>query len=193
MLALYMAPGSSSMAVHIALNEVETPFEARVVSFWRNETRSPEFLAVNPEGRVPALLVDGRVLTEVTAILYYLARAFPQAGLMPWGDPLAEAQVVSWMSFLASAVHPSRRAGVDQAQAAWALAERRLGEAQWTAGRYSIADIHLFRLFWRFFNSLAPGSGAFPNLHRHYQAMMARPAVRRTLDAEAAIGFELPA
>ena len=60
-------------------------------------------------------------------------------------------------------------------------------------GTYSIADIHLFRLFWRFFNSLHPAPGEFPNLDAHYQRMMARPAVRKTCEIEASIGYELPA
>jgi len=65
MLTLYFAPGASSMAPHIALNEVGAPFEAVPVSFHNNETRSADFLAVNPEGKVPTLLIDGRPLTEV--------------------------------------------------------------------------------------------------------------------------------
>jgi glutathione S-transferase len=181
------------MAPHIALHETGAAFESRPVSFARGDNRTPGFLALNPEGRVPVLEIDGAPLTEVAAILYYLARAFPQARLAPWGDAVAEARVISWMSFIAASVHPARRAGLDQAQHIWAMADSRLGAAEWAAGAYSVADIHLFRLFWRFLNSLRPAPGAFPNLMRHYGAMMARDAVRRTLEAEAAIGYELPA
>src|SRR5579862_2190421 len=101
MLTLYFAPGSSSMAPHIALHEIGAPFESRPLSFHKNETHQPAFLAINPEGKVPALLIDGRPLTEVAAILFFLARRFPEAALLPQGDPEAEAQVVSWMSFIA--------------------------------------------------------------------------------------------
>src|ERR1700727_4115241 len=86
-LTLYFAPGASSMAPHIALNEIGAPFEAVPMSFHQNDTRSADFLAVNPEGKVPTLLIDGRALTEVAGILYYLARRYPDAGLMPQGDP----------------------------------------------------------------------------------------------------------
>ena len=192
MLTLYFSPGASSMAPHIALHEIGAPFEARPVSFARNETRSPEFLAVNPEGKVPALLIDGRRLTEVAGILYYLARAFPKAQLMPTGDPEAEAHVVSWMSFIASTIHPARRAGLEAAMKAYALADARLGPG-WAVGAFSIADIHLFRLFWRFAASLKPPTGAFPNLESHHARMMARPAVIKTLEVESAVGYELPA
>src|SRR5215469_15403890 len=179
MLTLYFAPGSSSMAPHIALHEVGAPFEARQVSFARNETRSEGFLAVNPEGKVPTLLIDGRTLTEVAGILWYLARAIPEARLVPAGDPEAEAQVVSWMSFIASTVHPARRIGVDRWKEVFGIAEQRLGARDWAVGGYSIADIHLFRLFWRFFNSLHPSPADFPGLFAHYDRMMARPAVQR--------------
>ena len=60
-------------------------------------------------------------------------------------------------------------------------------------GRYSIADIHLFRLYWRFANSLKPALETFPNLTAHYARMMMRPAVQRTIEVEAAVGYELPA
>lgn len=194
MLTLYFAPGSSSMAPHIALHEIGAPFEARPVSFARKETRHPDFLALNPEGKVPVLLIDGRPLTEVAAILLYLARRFPAARLLPADDPEAEAQAVSWMSFLAATVHPARRQGLESARAAYALAERRLGGRDWALGAdYSIADIHLFRLFWRFNASLKPAAGEFPHLAAHHDRMMRRPAVQRVCAAEAAIGYELPA
>jgi glutathione S-transferase len=192
MLTLYFAPGSSSMAPHIALHEVGVPFEAVPLSFARDETRAAAFLAVNPEGKVPTLLIDGRPLTEVAGILYYLARRYPQARLLPAGDPEAEAQVVSWMSFIASTVHPARRQGLDAAMQVYALADARLGQRDWAVGEYSIADIHLFRLYWRFAASLKPPPGAFANLEAHHARMLARPAVIRTIAAEAAIGYELP-
>jgi glutathione S-transferase len=138
------------------------------------------------------LLIDGRPLTEVAGILYYLAKSYPAARLMPFGDAEAEAQVVSWMSFIASTVHPARRQGLDHAMAVYALADARLGEREWAVGQYSIADIHLFRLFWRFAASLNPPPGAFPRLRAHHHRMMARPAVIRTLEVESAIGYELP-
>jgi glutathione S-transferase len=193
MLTLYFAPGASSMAPHIALHEIGAPFEAVPVSFHRDETRSADFLAVNPEGKVPTLLIEGRALTEVAGILYYLARSFPEARLMPWDDPEAEARVISWMSFVASTIHPARRQGLEHAMQVYELADRRLGDSGWAVGDYSIADIHLFRLYWRFAASLKPPPGAFPRLEAHHARMLARPAVIRTIAAEAAVGYELPA
>jgi glutathione S-transferase len=191
MLALYLAPGASSMAPHIALHEVGVPFECRPLSFKRNEQRASEYLALNPEGKVPTLLIDGRALTEVAAILFYLAKRHPEAGLLPKDDIEAEAQAVSWLSFIAATLHPARRQGLEYATTVWSIADRRLGQG-WAVQNYSIADIHLFRLYWRLVGSLQPAPGTFPNLARHYDRMMARPAVQRTLAAEAAIGYGLP-
>ncbi|MBV9331372.1 MAG: glutathione S-transferase N-terminal domain-containing protein [Alphaproteobacteria bacterium] len=192
MLTLYIAPGASSMAPHIALNEIGAPFELMPLSLRKKEQRSAGYLALNPEGTVPLLLIDGKPLTEVAAILFYLARSHPEAHLLPEGLE-AEAQVVSWMSFIASTVHPARRQGLDHARKIYALADRRLGAREWAVRSYSIADIHLFRLYWRFRNSLKPPAEEFPHLEDFYRRMMERPAVIKTCAAEAAIGYELPA
>ena len=191
MLTLYFAPGSSSMAAHIALHEVGAAFEAKPMSFRAKDMQAASYLKLNPEGKVPTLVIDGRPLTEVAAILFYLARRFPQAELLPH-DIEAETQALSWMSFIAATMHPARRQGLDHAREVYAIADRRLG-ANWALGeRYSIADIHLFRLYWRLFNSLKPAPGTFANLDAHYARMMARPAVKKTIEIESAIGYELP-
>ncbi len=193
MLTLYFAPGASSMAPHIALFEVDAQFKGQAVSFRKDENKTPEFLAINPLGQVPALVIDGRTLTEVAAILFYVAQTYPQARLLP-DDFEGQAQVISWMSFIAATIHPARRQGIEHARMIYALADQRLGPRDWAVGRsYSIADIHLFRLFWRFFNSLKPPREEFPNLMAHYERMMERTAVQKTLEAEAAAGYELPA
>src|SRR5712692_2701887 len=127
MLAFYFAPGSSSMAAHIGLHEVGVPFEPHAISFAKREQRAPEYLALNPEGKVPTLVIDGRPLTEVAAILYYLARRFPDADLLPRDDIEADAQALSWMSFAAATLHPARRHGPDHAREVWGIADRRLG------------------------------------------------------------------
>jgi glutathione S-transferase len=192
MLTLYFSPGSSSMAVHIALHEIGVDFERRLVSLAKGEQHQPDYLAVNPEAKVPTLLIDGRPLTEVAAILYYLAKRFPEAGLWPAGGLEAEAQAISWMSFIASTIHPARRIGPERWREVFGIAEQRLAGSEWTVERYSINDIHLFRLYWRFVNSLKPNLSDFPGLTAHYERMMARPAVQRTIEIESAIGYALP-
>ncbi|HVY15305.1 MAG TPA: glutathione S-transferase family protein [Rhodopila sp.] len=192
MYTFYQSPGSSSMAVHIGLHEVGAPFQTKRIVFAERDKDPPEFRSLNPEGKVPTLVVDGRPITEVAACLYYLAHTYPDAKLFPFGDVEASAQVISWMSFVASTVHPARRQGEDHARMIYGIADRRLGHQTWAVGRYSIADIHLFRLFWRFGRGLAEGTAGFPNLMRHYEQMMQRPAVKKTLEIEAAEGYALP-
>src|SRR4051794_11653817 len=119
MLTLYFAPGASSMAPHIALHEIGAPFEAVPVSFRQDEDKTPEFLALNPLGQVPILLIDGRPLTEVAGILFYLAKRYPAARLLP-DDAEGQGRVVSWMSFIAATLHPARRQGLDRARVIYA-------------------------------------------------------------------------
>ena len=192
MLTFWFSPGASSMATHIALYEVGAQFDARLISLPTRENRRPEFLALNPDGKVPTLSIDGRILTEVAGTLFYIARRFPEARLLPADDIEAQAQVVSWMSFIASTVHPARRTGVARLYEVFTIAEQKLGGRTWTTGDYSIADIHLFRLFWRWMNSGGPEPGSFPGISAHYDRMMTRPAVKRVLEIESAIGYQLP-
>ena len=192
MLKLYYSPGTCSMAPHITLHEIGVEFEPRWLSFARREQHSPEYLAVNPEGKVPTLLIDDRVLTEVAGILYYLARRFPAAGLWPEGGIEAEAQAISWMSFIAATVHPARRIGLERWREVIEIADRRLRRPDWIGNRFSIADIHLFRLYWRFATATNPAPGSYPNLAAHYDRMMERPAVQRTIEIERQVGYQLP-
>lgn len=193
-LKLYLDPGTSSMAPHIALREIGVAFEIAPLSLARRENREPAFLAINPEGKVPTLLIDGRALTEVAGILFYLARRFPEAGLLPAPDAEAEARVVSWMSFLASSVHPARARGMEKALAVWALVEGRMAGRDWAVGeRMSIADILLFRLYWRLRQGAEEACAEFRTVEAHYARMLARPAVARTIEVEAGIGYGLPA
>ena len=192
MLTLYFAPGSSSFAAHIALNEVGAIFESRPMSFAKKDMQSPAYLAINPEGKVPTLLIDGRPLTEVAGILFYLARTYPQAGLLPVNDPENESRAISWMSFIASTLHPARRHGVEYTRKVYGIADKRLAGKEWVLGRYSIADIHLFRLYWRLTKALDVAADVFPHLAAHHARMMARPAVQKTVQAESAVGYELP-
>lgn len=189
-LVLYHGPGSSSMAVHIALHEIGVPFETRLISFRRKETEMSDFRALNPVGQVPTLLIDDRPpLTEAAGCLFYLARRYPEANLLPAGAE-AEARTVSWMSYIASTIQPARRGGLAHAQEVYRVADRRLGDSDWAVGTYSIADIHLFRLFWRVGAALQLAPGTLGNLSRHYDRMMARPAVQRAMAAEAAVGYD---
>jgi glutathione S-transferase len=185
MLKLYFSPSSSSLATHIALIEAGAAYELvpRLIS--KHETRTPEHLALNPDGKVPVLVTEsGRLLTEVAATLYYIARKYPAAHLWPEGDLENEAEVISWMSFAASTMHGSRTRGSEHVANAFLVADRKLGNRQWAIGRYSIADIHLFRVYWRFRPGIDAAPGTYPALEGHHDRMLARAAVKQTLTTE---------
>lgn len=185
MLKLYFSPSTSSLATHIALIESGAKFELIPRLLSKKETRTPEYLEINPDGKVPALVTEsGKILTEVAATLYYIARTHPKAGLWPEGDVDAEAQVISWMSFTASTMHGSRARGPEHVTTAFAVAEKKLGGREWAIGKFSIADIHLFRINWRFRPGMDAPKGTYPALEAHHDRMLARPSVQKALADE---------
>ena len=107
MFKLFWAPRSCALASHIALEEVGAVYSTQLVNFAVNEQRSPEYLAINPKGRVPALVTDRGVLTETPAMLAYIAQIFPKAKLAPLDDPFTFAKIQAFNSYLCSTVHPA--------------------------------------------------------------------------------------
>ena len=200
-LTLYFTPGTCAQAVRIALEEAQAPYTLVRVDFASQQQRSPEYLAVNPKGRVPALVTEHGTLTETPALLAYVAQAFPQAGLAP-ADPYGFARLQEFHSYLASTVHiahahrprASRWADEPEAQAAmqrkvpanmtecFTLIERHyLGEGPWVLGeQYSVADGYLFTVA-GWLKSDGVDIAQFPKVHAHSQRMAQRPAVQRAL------------
>jgi glutathione S-transferase len=106
MIKLYFSPGACSMASHIALEEIGVAYEEKPTLLAKGEQNTEAYRKINPKGKVPALDVDGKVLTENTAILSYLARRFPESKLLPQ-DPVEEARCISNMTWFSNAVHPA--------------------------------------------------------------------------------------
>lgn len=106
MLTLYFSPGACSMASHIGIEETGTAYTEKPTLLAKGEQKTEAYLKINPRGKVPALSVDGRIITENTAILTYLARQFPQAKLLP-ADPVEEARCIATMAWFSNIVHPS--------------------------------------------------------------------------------------
>lgn len=109
MLTLYYSPGACSMASHIALEETGEPYIAKETPLAKEAQKSPEYLAINPRGKVPALSVDGEVITENTAILTYIGKRFPKTKMLP-EDPIAQARCISQMAWFSNTPHISQRA-----------------------------------------------------------------------------------
>lgn len=200
-LTLYYAPGTCAQAVRIALEEAQAPYTPVRMDFASQQQRSPEYLAINPKGRVPALVTEHGVLTETPALLAYVAQRFAQAGLAP-ADAFGFARMQEFNSYLASTVHvahahrprASRWADEPEAQAAmqrkvpanmtecFDVIERRyLGDGPWVlGGQYTVADGYLFTVA-GWLKSDGVDIARFPKVHAHSQRMAARPAVQRAL------------
>ena len=197
MLRFYYSPGASSFGAHVALHEVGAQFDARPVLHTRGDTHTPDYLRISPKGKVPVLVIDGKTLTENVAIMTYIGKKFPEAGLWPAGDLEAEAQAISWLAWISTTIHPlmprvmapnadpgQRDKAIHDGNDTFSIADRALGTKDWVFGRYSVVDIHLFRFYRRWSTGLRIGSGMFPNLANHHERMMMRPAVQRTLEVE---------
>jgi glutathione S-transferase len=203
---LYYAPTACSIAPHIALEEIGADFEPRRLDLAAGEQGSPEYLKVNPAGRVPVLIVEGRTITEVPALLTYIAGLDREAGLIPRPGTLDHARCFEWLGFLSSTLHvsyaqfrrPLRFVGEDFACldafaaegrertiAYYREVERRLAAGEWAAGgAYSIADIYLFPFFtwaWRLEFDI---TGECPNWAALFERTKARPAVQRAVERE---------
>ena len=203
MLKLYYSPGSCAMASHIALEESGATYAAERVDFKNRQQTSPEYLAINPKGRVPALVTDRGVLTETPAILTFVAQSAPQARLLP-DDPFVFAQAQSFNSYLCSTVHIAHahkmrgsRWAVEESSladmkrkvpetmaACFALIERDMVKGPWVMGeQYTICDPYLFTL-----GTWLEGDGVdlapLPKVAAHRKRMMDRPAVQRVLADE---------
>ncbi|WP_312301462.1 glutathione S-transferase family protein [Diaphorobacter nitroreducens] len=200
-LTLYFTPGTCAQAVRIALEEAQAPYTLVRVDFASQQQRSPGYLAVNPKGRVPALVTEHGTLTETPALLAYVAQRFADARLAP-ADPFGFARLQEFHSYLASTVHiahahrprASRWADEPEAQAAmqrkvpanmtecFTLIERHyLGDGPWVLGeQYSVADGYLFTVA-GWLKSDGVDIAQFPKVHAHSQRMAQRPAVQRAL------------
>ena len=111
MFTLFYFPGTCALASHIALEDAGASYELKRVDFRKTEQQSPDYLAINPKGRVPTLKTPGGVLTETPAILAFVAQSFPEARLAPLDDPIALAQLQAFTNYLCSTVHVAHAHG----------------------------------------------------------------------------------
>lgn len=205
MLKLYYSPGSCAMASHIALEESGIAYTAERISFKDSQQTTPAYLAINPKGRVPALVTDRGVLTENPAILTFIAQSAPQAKLLP-EDPFVYAQAQSFNSYLCSTVHINhahkmrgarwateessfadmKRKVPDSMAASFGLIEREMLKGPWVMGeQYTVCDGYLFTLgLW------LEGDGVdlakLPKVADHRKRMQDRPAVAKVVADEKA-------
>ena len=203
MFKLYYATGTCALASHNALEEAGAAYTTERLDFKSNQQNSAEYLAINPKGRVPALVTDHGILTETPAILAFIAQSFPEAKLAP-SDGFAFAQAQAFNSYLCSTVHVAHahkgrgarwateetsfadmKRKVPQTMAAcFALIERDMFRGPWVMGdQYTVCDPYLFTIA-----GWLEGDGVdiatLPKVADHYKRMSARPAVQKVLAAE---------
>jgi len=205
MLKLYYAPGTCALASHIALKESGLAFTVERIDTKNSQQTTPAYLAINPKGRVPALVTDRGILTETPAILAYVAQSAPAAKLMP-SDAFEFAQAQSFNSYLCSTVHVNhahkgrgarwateqssfddmKRKVPDSMSAAFALIERDMVRGPWVMGeQYTACDGYLFTLTaWAELDGV--DLAKLPKVTAHRQRMSERPAVREVLAVEKA-------
>lgn len=194
MITLYHAPMACSLASRLALVAAGLPHEVRLVDTGGGETRTAEYLAINPAGKVPALAVDGQVVTESAAILPLIADLAPAAGLLPT-EPVARAQAQALLGFIASAVHPPftrtmfperftdggdaeavREAAITALISALGVLEARLGERATLLDAFSVCDLYAaVFLAWRMAPAVQGRLPAFPALDRLQAGVFSRP------------------
>lgn len=197
MMKLYYLPGACPLATHIALNWANIPYELQAVS--REETKQPDFLALNPMGAVPVLVDGDLTLTQSAAILEYVAETRPEAGLLP-DTARARAEVRRWLGLINADIHrtfgnifgaagflstPEGQHELADKSAAklknmFALVDRQLEGKEWVAGTRSIADPYLYTVL-RWAKAKNVDLATMKNLQAFYDRMEADPAVQKAL------------
>lgn len=198
---LYYAPGSCALAAHIALEEAAADYTAERIDLKAGQQTSAGYLAVNPKGRVPALVTERGILTETPAILAFIAQSYPSARLAPLDDPFAFAQAQSVNSYICSTLHVAhahrhrgtrwasdeasfadmRRKVPENMAACFGMIERTMFRGPWVMGDdYTICDPYLFTVArWMESDGVRPSD--FPAIEAHMTRMSERPAVRKVL------------
>ena len=213
-LTLYFFPGTCARVSLIALFETGATFNAKVVNPFNGENGTPEYLALNPSGKVPTLVIDGKPLIETIAILHYLHDHFPAAKLLPYnGDRKHDTHVLADLAWLNATVQPVLTrlrvpmaitknpagfrdvalAGAAEMRERFGLIERRLGTQPYIGGEeYSIFDAHVT---WLLDESTVAGltTEEFPRLRALAGLVHARPAVQAALAREGAAFGEMAA
>ena len=193
----YHNPRSRAQMAHWMLEEVGAPYRIVPIDFEKGENRTPEFLAINPMGKLPTIVHRGVTVTETAAIIGYLADAFPAAGLAPALDDPARGTWFRWLVFGASAFEPAlldtmmKRPEAQRASVGYGSYDDVLGALEtmlepgpWILGeRFSAADVYIgAELAWAA-SFGAPGIAERPKLPPYIERAKARPAYQRTISA----------
>ena len=204
-LVLYYAPRACSLVPYLTLTEAGASFEVVNVNFAKGQHFSPEYLQLNPKHKVPLLVIDGEPLTENVAIQMWIARAFPQARLMPQ-VPMQEIKAISFLAWCASGIHPAltpnalpqqfcdlpgseesvRRCAQKKLFENYQIAEDLLADNDWFFDEFTATDAYFF---WCFRRGLLFGMdlSRFGRCVAHQQRMLLRDSTQKVVAYEAAV------
>lgn len=199
---LYFRPGASSLSPHIALRETDLAFDLEKVDTVTKKTETgADYLAINPKGYVPALqLDDGQVLTEVSAIVQYIADRAPAARLAPAAGTMERYRLAEWLNYISTELHksfaplfnpkaPDEWKAVARAQlvAKFGFLSKQLeGKQYLMSDTFTVADGYLFTVL-RWTTSVKIDLAQWPVLAQYVERVAARPAVHAALLAEGLI------
>ena len=205
---LYYTPITCALAPYITLTEADAKFEVQPLNMRKDQHKSAEYLKINPKHKVPLLVVDGKVLSESTAIQIWIARTFPQARLLP-SDPWQELKAISLLSWCSSGIHPFltrinspprvcdvpgadesvRRLASAQLFENYKIADDLLAGREYFFDHFTATDAHFFWTFRRggLFDLDLSG---FSNCMAHFERMKSRPSVQKLLAYEKTIQAE---
>ena len=204
-LTLYYSPFACSLVPYVTLTEAKADFTVQPVNMGKRQNYAPEYLALNPEHKVPTLVVDGRALTQNVAIQQWVARTYPAAKLLP-ADPWEELKAISILAWCASGIHPHltrhfapqrfcdapgtdeamRRMARDHLFENFAIAEEMLAGRDWFFDHFTAADAHFFWCFRRA-TQFKIDLGHFPNCLAHLDRMRQRSSVKKVEAYEAEV------
>ncbi|MES2415929.1 MAG: glutathione S-transferase family protein [Pseudomonadota bacterium] len=201
-ITLAYSPLACSLVPFILLTEAGADFNTLDVNMGKGEQFSPAFLKINPKGKVPALLLDGDVLTENVAIQIWIARQFPDARLLP-ADPMKYVKAISVMAWCASGIHPKltqqarperycdlpdtadnvRALGSHSLMELFEIADNMLAGRDWFFDEFSCADAYFYWCFRRG-TQFKPDVSHFKNCMAHMKRMEERASVKKLLAYE---------
>jgi len=207
-LQLYYAPNTCALAPYINLTEAGATFEARPLNSRKGQTRTPEYLEINPMHKVPTLVIDDIILTENVAIQVWIARKFPSAALLPT-DPVDEVSAISLMAWFASEFHPhlsrlnspTKYCGLAAAEDSirdiatkmllenFRIADGKLSGREHFFDRFTAPDAYFFWCMRRA-TQLGVSLSQFTRCVAHFETMQNRPSVRKALAFEADVQAE---
>ncbi len=204
-IVLYYAPVTCALAPYVTLTEANAKFEVRPLNLRKGQQNMPEYLKLNPKHKVPLLIVDGKILSESTAIQIWIARTFPQAKLLP-SDPWEELKAIGLHSWCSGGIHPFlarinapprvcdvpgaeasvKKLAADNLKENFKIADDLLAGREFFFDHFTAPDAHFFWCYRRA-KQFELDLSEFKNCNAHFDRMLQRPSVQKVYAFEKSV------